>query len=207
MSTYLQMKNKIANYLNRSDLSTEIGDAINRAIEFYESERFYFQETSGTFSTVANQESYTTSSIPTDIREIDIATITLSSSTILTLTKRSFDWIREKNVGASTGTPENYAWYNNKIWLYTIPNQVWTITLYYKKSYTALSNDSDTNDWTTKAEDLIENHAMWQIYDQVLKDSEQADKCMMRVEKFFLPALKKKTSQLIGTRQIRPTDY
>jgi hypothetical protein len=208
MSTFLQMRNRIANYINRSDLTTEINDAITRAIEFYEKERFYFQETTGTFSTIADQESYgTADSIPTDIKEIDQVIITLSSTNKQPLIRRTYDYIKNVNIGQSTGDPIDYAWYASKFWFYPIPDSVKTITLSYKKSYTALSADADTNDWTTKAEDLIENHALFTVYSQVLKDKEEANDAMSRVTNLYLPALRTKSNQLQSSGMVSATSF
>lgn len=208
MSTFLQMRNRIANYINRSDLTTEINDAITRAIEFYEKERFYFQETTGSFSTIANQESYgTADGIPTDIKEIDQVIITLSSTNKPPIIPRTYDYIKNVNIGQSTGDPIDWAWYASKFWFYPIPDSVKTITLSYKKSYTALSADADTNDWTTKAEDLIENHALFTVYSQVIKDKEEADSAMNRVTNLYLPALRAKSNQLQSSGMVSATSF
>lgn len=208
MATLATMRTRISNYLNRADLNAEIDLAINRAIEYYEKERFYFHEAIDTFVTIANQESYgTADTLPADIKEIDEVIITLAGTNKPPLNERTYNFIKELNVGASTGTPEDYAWYASKIWLYPIPNAVWTITLSYKKSYAALTLDADTNDWTTKAEDLIENHAMWQLQEQLLKDFEAADRTFTRIERFYLPAMRKKSNQLLATNQIKHTDF
>jgi hypothetical protein len=178
MATLATLRSRIADAINRTDLNTQIDRAINKAIEYYYSkEEFWFQETSASFSTIIDQESYdTTDGIPSDIADIELATITITSTNIRRLIKRTFEWIRDTNEGMSGGDPSDYAWYKNKIYFYLIPNTVKTITLYYKKSYAELSGDSDTNDYTSYAQDLIEARARYYIYDEILKDLQSADR-------------------------------
>lgn len=205
MSTFLQMKTRIADDLKRSDLATQIGVAINRAIEFYEKDRFFFNETSGTFVTVSGQESYgSADSIPSTIAEIDDVTLTQSSTNIFPLDKTSFSSIRDLNSGGTTatGVPMDYAYYTEKFWLSPIPNGVYTVTVYFKKTYTQLSADGDTNDWTEEAEDLIEARARWWVNKRIIKDYEAAAEAKGE-ELEALSSLQSKTTMLISTGSVR----
>jgi hypothetical protein len=205
MSTFAQMKTRIADDIKRSDLTTQIGVAINRAIEFYEKERFFFNETSGTFSTVANQESYgSADSIPSTIAEIDEVTLTQSSTNIFPLDKTSFGSIRGLNSGGttSTGVPLDYAYYMEKFWLSPIPNGIYTVTVYFKKNYAQLSADGDTNDFTEEAEDLIEARARWWLYKRVIRNKEEAAEAKFE-EIEALASLQSKTTMLISTGSVR----
>jgi hypothetical protein len=208
MSTLAQMRSRIADAINRTDLNTQIDLAINRAIQhYYNAERFWFQETSGTFSTIANQEAYgTADGIPSDIDTIDEVKITLASTNIQPLVRRSFDWIIAMNQGQATGDPTDYSWYQNKIYLYLIPNQVRTVTLYYTKTYTALSGDSDTNDYTTYVEDLIEARAQSKLYDEILGNVDSAQRAKTR-ELESLAALRARTGNMVMMGQIVPTQF
>ena len=208
MSTFLQMKNRIADDIKRSDLATQIGVAINRAIEHYEKDRFFFNETNGTFSTVAGQESYGTSdSVPSTIAEVDTVTLTQTSTNIYPLTKTSFDSIRALNAGGTTarGVPLEYAYYQEKFWFYPIPDAAYTVTVYFKKTYTQLSADGDTNDWTEEAEDLIEARARWWIYRRIIRSPDNiADADMAKAEELeALRSLESKTTMLISTGTVR----
>ena len=162
MSTLTQMRARIADDLNRSDLNTQIDKAINRAIRhYYNSEYFWFNETVGTFVTVANQESYgTADSVPSDILSINYMRLTISTTNKPEIPKKTYQEIQMLNSGASIGQPLYYAWYQNKIWFYPIPDAVYTVTISYQKSYAVLVADSDTNDFTVEAEDLIESRAL-----------------------------------------------
>jgi len=205
MSTFAQMKTRIADDIKRSDLATQIGIAINRAIEFYEKDRFFFSETSGTFATVSGQESYGTSdNVPSTIAEIDEVTLTESSSNIFPLDKTSFSSIRAMNVGGTTatGVPLDYTYYMEKFWLTPIPNGVYTVTVYFKKNYASLSADGDTNDYTEEAEDLIEARARWWLYKRIIKDYEAAGEAKIE-ELEALSSLQSKTTMLITSGAVR----
>lgn len=205
MSTFAAMKTRIADDIKRSDLTTQIGVAINRAIEFYEKERFFFNETSGTFVTVSGQESYgSADSIPSTIAEIDEVTLTQTSSNIFPLDKTSFGSVRALNAGGTTatGVPLDYAYYSEKFWFYPIPNGVYTVTVYFKKNYAQLSADGDTNDWTEEAEDLIESRARWWLYKRIIKDYEAAAEAKGE-EIEALSSLQSKTTMLISTGAVR----
>ena len=207
MSTLSDIRSFIADSINRSDLTTQINRAINRAIEFYEKELFFFSETTGTFSTIASQEAYgTADGLPSDIREIFLAQVTLSSTNMPTLTPRSIEWIRGMNVGRATGDPYDYAWFQNKIYLFYIPNAVKTITLFYRKSYSELSADADTNDFTVYARDLIEAHAKWDLYTHTIQDTESAA-AMQAAEMIALSSLRLKTNNLTSTGNVQATSF
>jgi hypothetical protein len=206
-STFVQMQNNIADYLNRTDLTSQIKTAINRAIEFYWKERLWFNETTNTLSTIANQQAYgTADGLPSTIEEIDDVKITLAASNIPSLRKRSMDYILSHNIGNYTNQPTDYAWYQSKLYLYPTPNAVWTLTIYHQKSYTALSADADTNDFTQKAEDLIEARAQWWLYKNILKDKNLAD-VAKEDEIEALMAHRLKTKNLLGTNQIKATSF
>lgn len=178
MTTYLSdITSRIADDLNRSDLTTQTYTAVNRAIKHYEKEPFWFKETTGTFVTIASQQSYgTADGLPSDISRINRLEITLSAGRYF-LTPRNINWIQNQNPNGATGDPTDYAWWQNKIWLSLTPNQVNTITAYYTKTYADLdiaNPTSSANDWLTYAEDLIEARARKWIYARILKDPDNA---------------------------------
>ena len=71
MTTYVTMRNRIADELLDSGALTnaQINNAILTAIKHYERKEWWFNQKVGTFSTVANQELYTSSDL-TDIPDI-----------------------------------------------------------------------------------------------------------------------------------------
>lgn len=207
MSTLTQMRSRIADDLNRSDLNTQIDKAINRAIVYYAKDRFWFNETTGTVATVASTQAYgTAQSLPTDILAIDTVKITISSTDKPVLTPRTYQWLQDTDQNAITGQPTDWAWYKSSLYLYPTPNAAWTVTLSYMKSYSELSADADTNDWTTSAEDLIEARARWWLYSRVIMDYDAANVAKSE-ENDVLYAMRVKTGSLLSTNYIRPVSF
>lgn len=176
MSTFLDMQNNIEGYLLRTDINAQVKLAINRAIKKYSKARLWFTETTGTFATFQGQWTYTVVDIPTDIRQIDYMRITVNS-VYYEVYQRDIQYIVDANVNNNQGQPIDYAWYDQSIWFYPIPQQTYLITLFYQKEFAVLAFPTDTNDWTTipEAEELIECEALYWLYKKVILDAEKAD--------------------------------
>jgi hypothetical protein len=61
--------------------------------------------------------------------------------------------------GTVTGIPKQYSRYANRIRLYPIPDDAYTITMRYIYKLDALSADTDTNAWVDECEELIRQAA------------------------------------------------
>lgn len=208
-STLATMRSRIADSINRTDLNSQIDREINRAIQYYANKKnLWFTETTGTFSTVANQETYTSSDAAfiANIQEIYYMKLILASTNHQELEPRSIEWIQEMNVGRATGYPSDYALFENKIYLYLIPNAVNTITIYYSKTYADLSLDADTNDFLSYAEDLIESRATWGILYKILKNYDAAG-ITKAAEIDYLSALESIDENKKSTNQIEPSGW
>ena len=208
MATFATIRSRIADDINRSDLTSQINTAINRAISYYAKRyRFWFNETTATFNTVASQGSYTsTDTSITNIREIDYVKIAIQSNNNYELVPVTYKTLQDDNVSNHTGDPAEYAYYKENFFLYPVPNAAKTITVSYVKSYTDLSADADTNDFTEEAEDLIESHASAWVYARVLKDYDAATVSKAE-EKEALAALMSETARMISTGRIVSTDF
>lgn len=207
MSTLSDLRTNIADDINRSDLSTQIDKAINRAIRFYRRDRFWFQETSSTFTTIASQQAYgTADGIPSDIAEIDHVKIAYQSDWVVELDPVTLQEIQNLNIGNYTGNPEKYAFYANKFYLWPIPDAAYTVTVFYTKNYSDLSSGSDSNDYTNYAQELIENRARWWLNMRIIKDMEAA-KGDKELEIESLNALRAETERYISSGQITATSW
>lgn len=207
MATYDDIVSRIGDDLNRSDLATQIGVALNRAIAHYQSERTWFNETSDTFTTTSGQESYTTADgLATDIVLIDSVQITDSASNEYILIPRTWDQIRgqQSKPATYTGLPSEWAWYQAKLWLYPTPNATLTGTVWYVKSYAELTT-GNSNDWTTNTEalELIESRATWWVASRLLKEYDRAQLAKAE-EAEALMRLRERTNRAISRGTIRP---
>ncbi len=205
MTTFTDMVGNIADDIQRPDLTTQIGRFLNRSIRYYyNSDIFYFNETTGTFSTVASQKIYTQANTDlTDIAGILMVKIAINSSTNIELTPRTLQYIEQINVNASPGQPSDYAYYNQSFYIYPIPDAAYTVTVYYYKEYTDISG-TQSNDFTTDAEDLIEARTRWQLYSHVIRNSEAAQAAKQE-ELDALSALRISTGRKISTGLARPS--
>lgn len=207
MATFLELQDRIADDLNRTDLTEQIKKAINRAIQRYQKKKFWFQETTASFSLVAGQEVYVfgVGSVPSDIQDITSLTLERTANDDYPIYRTTFQEIRRLNdtQGTSTGTPNLWTLYNESFYFSPVPNDTDTINLYYYQNYADLVNDADTNDFTNNAQDLIEARARWWINLRVLKDRASAsDDKQEELEALF--AINEQNKNFQSSRGIQP---
>lgn len=168
MATFGQLrtriKQKIAqDYLNVPDSEapvSRIGQAINDAVDFYQRNQFWFNtayKTDGVFT--VNDPLLST---PADyLYPIEISLIYGNVTYILGgVTNQVYDY---QNAQA-TGRPEIYTQRGGLTYVYFIPDMAYPWQLTYVKSYAEMVNDSDFNDFTVNASQLIEAHALAELY-------------------------------------------
>lgn len=163
MSNLGTMQARINDELAMPSIAARIPNAIQAAIRFYESERFWFNEGESTTSTVIDQQAY---AMPTDFLEGDGLTLT-ASGIRYPLKRRPWPWMRGHNIDtAVTARPRDWAYYADQIWLYPVPDLVYTLTCSYLQRLDALSAFADTNDWMTHGEELIRERAKYDLMRQ-----------------------------------------
>lgn len=164
----------VAELGNRTDLTTPITNAVSDAVAEYQGRRFWFNQASTTFSTVAGTDSYTTATIPDDIAQVDSLRLT-SGGSIYALREVAWSWIDDAAINtASRGRPSRWAYYAQSIRLYPTPDAAYTITIKYHQKVDAPSAEGDSNVWTTEAEELIRLSAMRRVYGRHLMNGQQA---------------------------------
>lgn len=209
MATLGDLQDRIADDLNRTDLSTQILKAINRAIAYYAKEPFWFTETTTTFTTSDGATYYTNSSpaaFPTDISRIQYAEIADGSGNTYELEAWPIERVRMTNVNASEGDPVAYGWWQNYFYTYPIANAARNVTVYYTKTYATLTGTGSSNDFTNNAEDLIEARARWWLYTRVVMDTEQAQLAKLE-EVDALKALRERNAGHYADIGIEPTCF
>jgi hypothetical protein len=181
-------------------VAARIPNAIQAAIRYYESERLWFNEGESTASTVASQQAY---AMPTDFLEPDVLTITYTTDNIrFTLKRRPWSWMRLHQIDPdTTSRPRDWSYYADQIWLYPIPDQVYTLTMSHLKRLAALSAFADTNEWMTHGEELIRTRAEWDLLFHTAKNYKAAEALERAVEK-ALSNLRGKSSQKISTGKL-----
>lgn len=184
MSTFGTMIDRIQNEILRTDINSNVQDAIKSAIRAYEGVRFVFNEgdnAADSWTTGAsNTATYTLSN---EWIDVDLITITVSSNEY-PLIKRTFDWYKEVNTNPATvvGVPTDFAYHNDRIWLYPSPNQAYVLKVYGHRKVTALDSNGEltltntlvSNEWFREAEGVIRNRAKYYLYADVLENPERA---------------------------------
>lgn len=161
MSTYATMRTRILDeYVNESLTAAQVNSAIQTAIKHYERKPFYFNQKTGTVTTVAAQEYYSSSDASDIPNIVHIFAATVTADGLKTkLIPVDFGAMDSCQDGSVTGAPEQIAVFKQQLRLYPIPDAAYTITLAYIYRFTALSADGDSNAWMTDGEELIRQRA------------------------------------------------
>lgn len=195
MTTLGTMIDRIEDELARSDLTTQIQRAILSAVAYYERRRFYFNEATGTFTTVSGQEYYGSSDLAAipDMLMIDAMRLTIGDAYEV-INSATFEEIDRRQTGTISGDPTLYTYFAEQIRLYPKPSEARTITVAYVKRFAAMSSTTDSNVWTTDAEGLIRSRAKWDLCTHITHDYEMAG-FMKAAEQEELAALLSETSR------------
>lgn len=180
MTTYGTMRTRILDEMVNDGALTaaQVNNAILTAIKHHERRPWWFNQKVGTFSTVANQELYTSSDLSDipNIVQMQSLLVTSGSSTKAPLRAVDNSAIEDIQDGTVTGEPELFSRYADKLRLYPIPNAVYTMTASYVYKLTALSADGDTNSWTNECEELTRQAAKRIIATDIIHDDDLAMK-------------------------------
>lgn len=178
MSDLATMKARIASELRRTNITTQIASAIQTAIESYQHERFWFNETREILFNTVNQQWQYDSSDDANLGLILRWDYVLAQvgDDYFTLSPMSAAQIEILNGdGDFEGQPLNWSWYNNQFLIYPIPNDVFPIRIGGMIAYAAPASDAEANNpWMTSAEKLIRCRAKYELYTHVLMDQVMA---------------------------------
>lgn len=177
MTTYGVMQDRIADELARTDLASNIRQAIQSAIRHYERKPFFFNETRSTLSTSDGAFSYSTSDFAFLDKMVEIYSATIEVSTNrYQLAERDWEYIDalRSNTTSNKGDPTDFAYYGKQLYVYPTPNAARNIIMAYVEKATTLSATTDTNYWMTEGEELIRARATRKIYAEVIKDTDNA---------------------------------
>lgn len=223
--TFADCYNRIADELggrtdllsNSANMSTPpIQLAIQDAIREWERQRFYFNEirTASAFSTVLNQEFYTSADAAfiATAATIDKMSILIGGNR-LRLEPRTADYMEDISMNpTNTGQPVEYAYYGEKIRFYPIPNGVYPVNALYTQRLAELTAAGDTNVWVNDAEELIRLTAKEKLYAHTLMDDVSAERMRKAIGRppytgGALAALRGETARRVATRRVTPTYF
>lgn len=159
MATLSELRTRIARKLADGNLvdptSAEIDAQINSTIDYYETDKFWFSEDRASITLTVG--SAVVPDIPSDFKQIiePNGVVVLENQVrypLIHLTPLEYDTINVDGIGL----PRGYTYRDGQFLLWYYPDQAYTLFLFYRKTYADLVNDSDSNDFTTHAERLIE---------------------------------------------------
>ncbi len=210
MTTFGTLRDRIADELDRTDMTTQIEREIKSAIAFYERKRFWFNEKRTNFATVAGQEWYTStddSDIP-NLLTLDIAKIAIGATTKHDLELLPYAELEFVSDGgeADEGQPTSMAYFQKQVRLYPIPDASYSVVLSGIFALDSLSASADTNAWMTDAEALIRQRTRRMIYSSIIRDPELAAEAG-RLEGEELRTLIEATSLKKATGRVVPTTF
>jgi len=203
--TYGTMQTRVADEINRTDLTSQIQNAIQSSIDFYRTQRFHFNEGKAVRNTADGSEFV---GLPTDYLELDTLGVTVTQR-YYQLIQKTHDWVDEINWGAGTwkGFPYIFALYEQNIRLYPIPNDIYELKLSYLKDLSDLSATADTNAWMTIGEELIRSRSKVDLLENVIRgrDAEREAVRMRAREQDVLKNMQYASTKRRATNRIRPS--
>jgi hypothetical protein len=169
MATLGDLKTRVILETNRDDLAegeeseAALTGAIDRAIEYYADEKFYFNRDSGTAITTSGT-GYVVCPYAVRVPE------TVSYNGTL-LAKVPFDSISYLTL---TGQPTRWAENGGLIQLSPIPDAAYSLTVHGIAQIDAPEDDGDETVWTNEAYDLIVARVRFLLYRDVFRDKDGA---------------------------------
>lgn len=200
MPTLADIKTRIATEMVRDDLLDDLAAQllihIQRACEFYSDERFWFNAIiDNTAATVAATD---TVAVPSTVRRVDRVTIPASYQELREVQLDDIDPLS----GSMSSIPYAYAYLNDTLKLYPIPDAVYALRITGLKQIDAPAVDADTSVWTNQAQDLIVGRAKYTLYRGQFRDEGGASLALAETTE-ALARLKRETARRLET-PLRP---
>lgn len=168
------LKARIADELDRADLTSQIGLAIDDAITEAASNRFWFNEVRGlVVSLVAGQEFYGSDDLSA-LTEIDAVYLSINGQRRNMYPASSYEFDQWRDGTAAQGEPYRWSRYGTSLRLYPTPSVAYTLVVDGVSRLPALANDAQANGWTNEGEKLIRAIAKRELLANVIRDFEEA---------------------------------
>jgi hypothetical protein len=187
MATLSELRTLITDKLADGNLvdptSAQIDAQINSTIEYYETDAFWFSEDIAALSTTAGNPVLDISSVTDFKQEILPNGLTIVEGQVhyplRKLTPLQYESIFIDN---AQGLPRSYVYRDSQFELWYTPDRVYTVNLFYRKTYADLASDGDSNDFTNNAARLIEYKTLADLLRDYRSDEERALQYDRRVQ-------------------------
>lgn len=203
MGTLADIKTRVITETQRDDLADDLAAQlllhIQSACEFYSDQKFWFNSIIATVNTTPGNAFAT---VPAGVRRIDLLTIPSLNAEI-----KEFQ-LGEINAldGNLTGHPSRYAYYNDQLKLWTVPDAAYALEITGLAQIPAPVADADTSVWTNQALDLIVSRTKFTLYRDQFRDAEGVQMAAGATTE-ALSRLKRETTRRLRTplRASRPS--
>lgn len=167
MATLGDLKARIKTEMVRTDLDDDLASTlalhIQRACEYFSDERFWFNAYIGNVSTVPGVQ---TVNVPVAIRRVERVSIPSLLVEVREVLLTEFpDFV-------ASAIPQVYAYDNDALIMYPTPDQAYSLRIVGTKQIDAPVEDTDSNQWTNEAQDLIVARAKMTLYRDQFRDPE-----------------------------------
>jgi hypothetical protein len=176
MANFGELKAQIASDLRRSNLTSEIATAVLDAIRDHDTERFWFNETATySLSTVAGTDTYTLAAQAPIQEFIKIDRVKVQvGNTWYDLDEETWDEMDQLYATPTFGQPFRWAFQGaDQFRIYPTPQAVYSLQIFGHYRMVPLVNDGDTNDWTSRAQNLIRYTALKRLFAYPIRDMQQ----------------------------------
>jgi hypothetical protein len=204
MSTYAELKARVAREMHRADLTSDIVTHMRLAIEHYAARRTWKNEGTSTITLTADTA---TKAIPSGLRSDDRVAVVypIGGTTDYELEKTTRERMADLHgSGASTsGPPISYSWEDTVFKFWPIPDAAYVINVAGIFDDTALSADADTNSWTTVGESLIVARTKFTLARDVTYNAKM-EAAAFRAERDARNKIFSETNERVATGRLRP---
>lgn len=200
--TLADLHAEIADDIERADLDPQIATAVERAIRFFQPERFFFNEGFVSFQTIPGADVYAAgdaAAIP-ELMAIDSAVVVENDQT-WPLRRVDEAWVERADGQASTAYPCAFSYFARSLRLWPVPSGEWTVRLMAHQRLPVPALD-EANAWTDEAGSLIAARAKRHLALNALRDPAmaQAQSAIMADE---LEALRGRSNVIASTGQVQ----
>jgi hypothetical protein len=209
MANFQDLFEEIESELSKGGLSLitdEVKTAVNDAVAFYEVYPFRFNQgfDGATIITAAGTEVY---DLPADFLVWRRGQILYSATDLQRLELLDFDdyqAIREDSNSAD-GQSDFCAIYDDDLYLYPTPSNIYTVRLYYTKRLASvpLAANSDSNAWTNRARLLIKCRAKYLLALHRVQNADWAS-LLAQAERAELQSLQTEYGRQNAPRYLQP---
>lgn len=159
MATFGELQTSVSKRLldasNTAVSSSDVATAINSAIDYWKTTRFYFNVVEDTVSLTAQDGTIPVTGSVLGPSKQDGAFVVEYSNMRYPLQKISENTYNAWFLENGYGIPRFYARVGQSYEMYPLPDSAYILRRSYYKDYTDLVNSSDTNDFTDYADRLI----------------------------------------------------